>query len=67
MPARYVAIIMDGNGRWAQQRELDVNEGHRQGARALRRTVENAVDLGVVELTAYAFSTVRRSARAPSR
>src|SRR5919197_1964356 len=57
MPARYVAIIMDGNGRWAQQRGLDVNEGHREGARALRRTVENAVDLGLLELTAYAFST----------
>jgi undecaprenyl diphosphate synthase len=57
MPARYVAIIMDGNGRWAQQRELDVGEGHRAGARALRRTVENAVDLGLRELTAYAFST----------
>src|SRR5690348_195331 len=57
MPARYVAIIMDGNGRWAEQRGLDVNEGHREGARALRRTVENAVDLGLLELTAYAFST----------
>ena len=57
MPARYVAIIMDGNGRWAQERGFDVNEGHREGARALRRTVENAVDLGILELTAYAFST----------
>src|ERR671935_3323323 len=57
MPARYVAIIMDGNGRWAEQRHLDVGEGHREGARALRRTVENAVDLGILELTAYAFST----------
>jgi undecaprenyl diphosphate synthase len=57
MPARYVAIIMDGNGRWAEQRGLEVAEGHREGARALRRTVENAVDLGLVELTAYAFST----------
>jgi undecaprenyl diphosphate synthase len=57
MPARHVAIIMDGNGRWAQQRGLDVNEGHREGARALRRTVENAVELDILELTAYAFST----------
>jgi undecaprenyl diphosphate synthase len=57
MPARYVAIIMDGNGRWAVQRGLDVNEGHREGARALRRTVENAVELDILELTAYAFST----------
>ena len=57
MPARYVAIIMDGNGRWAEQHGLEVNEGHREGARTLRRTVENAVDLGILELTAYAFST----------
>jgi undecaprenyl diphosphate synthase len=52
MPARYVAIIMDGNGRWAVQRGLDVNEGHREGARALRRTVENAVELDIQELNA---------------
>jgi undecaprenyl diphosphate synthase len=57
MPARHVAIIMDGNGRWAGQRGLDVLEGHREGARALKRTVQNAVKLGVEELTAYTFST----------
>lgn len=52
-----VAIIMDGNGRWAQRRNLPVTEGHRAGGRALRRTVEAALDLGIAELTVYAFST----------
>ena len=57
MPARHVAIIMDGNGRWARQRGLNVLEGHREGARALKRTVQNSVKLGIEELTAYTFST----------
>ena len=57
MAARYVAIIMDGNARWATERDLHVLEGHREGARALKRTVRNAVRLGVEELTVYAFST----------
>jgi undecaprenyl diphosphate synthase len=52
-----IAIIMDGNGRWAESRGLPVSEGHRAGARALRRTVEAAIDLGVRSLTVYAFST----------
>jgi undecaprenyl diphosphate synthase len=56
-PARSVAIIMDGNGRWAAARGLSVAEGHREGARALRRTVEAAIDLGVESLAVYAFST----------
>jgi len=47
MPARHVAIIMDGNGRWAGQRGLGVLEGHREGARALKRTVQNSVKLGI--------------------
>jgi undecaprenyl diphosphate synthase len=55
--ARSVAIIMDGNGRWAEQRGLPVSEGHRAGTRALRRTVEAAIDLGVESLAVYAFST----------
>jgi undecaprenyl diphosphate synthase len=55
--ARAVAIIMDGNGRWAEQRGLPVAEGHRAGTRALRRTVEAAIDLGVESLAVYAFST----------
>ena len=48
---------MDGNGRWAAARGLPVGEGHREGARALRRTVEAAIDLGVLSLAVYAFST----------
>jgi undecaprenyl diphosphate synthase len=48
---------MDGNGRWAAARDLPVAEGHREGARALRRTVEAAIDLGVTSLAVYAFST----------
>jgi undecaprenyl diphosphate synthase len=48
---------MDGNGRWAETRGLPVAEGHRAGTRALRRTVEASIDLGVVSLTVYAFST----------
>jgi undecaprenyl diphosphate synthase len=55
--ARAVAIIMDGNGRWAEQRGLPVAEGHRAGTRALRRTVEAAIELGVESLAVYAFST----------
>jgi undecaprenyl diphosphate synthase len=55
--ARSVAIIMDGNGRWARRRRLPVAAGHRAGTRALRRTVEAAADLGVESLCVYAFST----------
>jgi undecaprenyl diphosphate synthase len=55
--ARNVAIIMDGNARWAAERDLPVLQGHREGARALKRTVRNAVKLDVRELTVYAFST----------
>jgi undecaprenyl diphosphate synthase len=55
--ARSVAIIMDGNGRWARRRRLPVAAGHRAGTRALRRTVEAAIDLGVESLCVYAFST----------
>ncbi len=55
--ARAVAVIMDGNGRWAERRGLPVAAGHREGTRALRRTVEAAIDLGVESLAVYAFST----------
>lgn len=48
---------MDGNARWATERGLPVLEGHRQGAQALKQTVRNAVEVGLEELTAYAFST----------
>jgi undecaprenyl diphosphate synthase len=54
---RSIAIIMDGNGRWAERRGLPFAGGHRAGTRALRRTVEAAIDLGVESLVVYAFST----------
>jgi undecaprenyl diphosphate synthase len=52
-----VAIILDGNGRWAEAHSQPVEAGHREGTRALRRTVEAAIDLGIESLTVYAFST----------
>ena len=55
--ARRVAIIMDGNARWASERGLPVLEGHRRGARTLKQAVKDAVALAVEELTVYAFST----------
>jgi undecaprenyl diphosphate synthase len=55
--ARSIAIIMDGSGRWAAARGVSVADGHREGARALRRTVEAAIDAGVESLAVYAFST----------
>ena len=55
--ARSIAVIMDGNGRWASRRGLPVAAGHRAGTKALRRTVEAAIDLGVESLVVYAFST----------
>jgi undecaprenyl diphosphate synthase len=53
---RHVAIIMDGNGRWARQRRLPRAAGHRAGVRAARETVETAARLGIGGLTLYAFS-----------
>ena len=53
----YVAIIMDGNGRWAARRHLPAIAGHREGAKALKRTIKAASDAGVRELSVYAFST----------
>jgi undecaprenyl diphosphate synthase len=55
--ARSIAIIMDGNGRWASRRGVSVAEGHRAGSHALRPIVETAIDLGVESLAVYAFST----------
>jgi undecaprenyl diphosphate synthase len=52
-----VAIIMDGNNRWAAGKGLTVEAGHREGARALRRTVEAAIDINIRALVVYAFST----------
>jgi undecaprenyl diphosphate synthase len=57
MPAEYVAIITDGNGRWAQQRDLPVIEGHRAGADAVKERLRDAVEFGIQELTVYSFST----------
>lgn len=54
---RLVAIIMDGNARWAKERGLGVTDGHRAGTDALKRAVQLAGDLGVEQLTVYAFST----------
>jgi undecaprenyl diphosphate synthase len=53
----HVAIIMDGNGRWAKARGLPRSLGHRAGVAALRRTVEGSTDLGVKRLTVFGFST----------
>jgi len=53
----HVAIIMDGNGRWAKQRGLPRSEGHRQGTENLRRTIRGAVEFGIKVMTIYAFST----------
>lgn len=53
----HVAIIMDGNGRWAKQRGMPRSEGHRQGTENLRRTIRSAVEFGVEVMTIYAFST----------
>lgn len=53
----HVAIIMDGNGRWAAQRSLPRHEGHRAGVENMRRVLEGAVEFGVKVLTVYAFST----------
>jgi undecaprenyl diphosphate synthase len=55
-PPRHVAIIMDGNGRWAKERGLPRIEGHRRGAEAVKRTIKAAKDNGVEIITLYAFS-----------
>jgi undecaprenyl diphosphate synthase len=54
---RYVAIITDGNGRWAEQRGLPAIEGHRVGADVVKERLRDAVDLGIEELTVFSFST----------
>jgi undecaprenyl diphosphate synthase len=57
MPADYVAIITDGNGRWAQQRDLPVIEGHEAGADVVKARLRDAAEFGIKELTVYSFST----------
>jgi undecaprenyl diphosphate synthase len=54
---RYVAIITDGNGRWARQRGLPVVDGHQAGADAVKARLRDAVELGIEELTVFSFST----------
>ncbi len=54
---RHVAIIMDGNGRWAKQHRLNIAMGHRQGVETLREIIRHTDDLGIEALTIYAFST----------
>jgi undecaprenyl diphosphate synthase len=54
---RHVAIITDGNGRWARRRRLPVQAGHRAGAETVRARLRDAAELGIRELTVYAFST----------
>src|SRR5436309_10166222 len=55
--ARYVAIITDGNGRWAKERGVPVVAGHEAGADTVKARLRDAVDLGIQELTVYSFST----------
>jgi undecaprenyl diphosphate synthase len=54
---KYVAIITDGNGRWAEQRDLPVAAGHRAGADTVKARLRDAVELGIEELTVFSFST----------
>jgi len=55
--ARYVAIITDGNGRWAERRGVPTVEGHRAGADTVKARLRDAVELGIEELTVFSFST----------
>jgi len=55
--ARYVAIITDGNGRWARAHDVPVNEGHNAGADTVKARLRDAAELGIEELTVYSFST----------
>lgn len=54
---QHIAIILDGNGRWAKKKHLPRNMGHVQGSKTVERIIEDAHDLGVKYLTVYAFST----------
>ena len=56
-PPRHVAIIMDGNGRWAKERGLPRTLGHRQGVEAVRRAVRTAIELKITFLTIFSFSS----------
>src|SRR5437764_12109165 len=54
---QHIAVIMDGNGRWAQERGLPRHEGHRQGVRSVRQTIEECCRLGIGQLTLYCLSS----------
>ncbi|MEG0996745.1 MAG: undecaprenyl diphosphate synthase family protein, partial [Clostridia bacterium] len=54
---QHIAIIMDGNGRWAKQHKLKIALGHRAGTEALREIIRNSSDIGIRALSLYAFST----------
>ncbi|MFW6295018.1 MAG: undecaprenyl diphosphate synthase family protein, partial [Halanaerobium sp.] len=56
-PPNHIAIIMDGNGRWAQSRNLARREGHKEGVKTLKKIVKYAADQDISSLTVYAFST----------
>ena len=56
---KHVALVMDGNGRWAKSRGLPRTEGHKRGEAALFDVVEGAIEIGVRHLSAYAFSFIR--------
>src|SRR5207244_5042927 len=62
--ARYVAIITDGNGRWARAHGVSVNEGHSAGADTVKARLRDAAELGIKEFTVYSFSTANWSRRA---
>ena len=63
-PPVHVAIIMDGNGRWAKQRNLPRTAGHKQGAESVRRTVRAAASAGISYLTLFGFSSEIGAGRA---
>jgi len=63
---RHVAIIMDGNGRWAKERRMPRTIGHREGMKAVREVVEGAIEAGIEVLTLFAFSEENWRRPAPS-
>ena len=56
LPFRHVAVIMDGNRRWARKHNVDIIEGHRKGSEVFRESIKWCMELGVKEYTVYAFS-----------
>ena len=56
LPFRHVAVIMDGNRRWARKHNVDIIEGHRKGSEVFRESIKWCMQLGVKEYTVYAFS-----------